>query len=339
MDCNSIFGPVPSGRLGRSLGLDLLGRPLCNFDCLYCEVGKTRIHTLTRKPWVRAERILAELEAWLSLDLPRPEYITLGGKGEPCLNSDMGAIINGVHDLAPDIPVAVLTNGTLMGHSEVQEALEQAQVVLPSMDTLIEEEFLTLNRPCSGLNLDTIRTSLLEWGAGYSGTIYLEILLVAGINDTQANFEAMQSFCRELAPDRIDVVTMTRPGAFATARPVDQEILIKWRTDLAHAARLSKDSPHLRRPPKGDSSGDSSVHFSTSSTHPALAIMDDDHLSRAILKSVAIRPQTIPQIALAMGVQQEQVQRVVSHLATSHQLTQLPDAHTLFYTIPDEDRK
>ena len=322
MDFNYIFGPVPSGRLGRSLGLDLLGRPICDFDCLYCEVGKTRVHTLTRKPWVKAETILTELEAWLSLNLPRPEYITLGGKGEPCLNSDMDAVIDGVHRLAPEIPVAVLTNGTLLGDTEVEKALEGAQVVLPSMDTLIPEEFLTLNRPCPGLDLETIRTSILHWGARYGGTIYLEILLVAGINDTDANLHAMRSFCRDLSPHRIDVVTMTRPGAFSAARPVDQATLAKWQTSLTPA---HPEQSATRTAPKIKPGASATMH--------------DDQLAKAILNSVAIRPQTVPQIGLAMGVREEQVRNVIDHLAAERRITGIPDAGTTFYSLADQDRE
>lgn len=321
MDFNYIFGPVPSGRLGRSLGLDLLGRPICDFDCLYCEVGKTRVHTSVRKPWVKAETILTELENWLSLNLPRPQYITLGGKGEPCLNTEMAAIIQGIHRLAPDIPVAVLTNGTLLGNPDVQHALQGAQVVLPSMDTLIEQEFVQLNRPCSGLDLETIRTGILEWSAGYGGTIYLEILLVAGINDTEANLRAMVPFCKALAPDRIDVVTMTRPGAFSLARPVPQATLDTWRQAL-NVNNNEQNSARVRQ----------SAPFTP-------ATMNDEQLTSAILNSIAIRPQTVPQMALAMGVDEKQVSKVIEHLVTKRQITDITDAGSIFYTLAHQDRE
>jgi wyosine [tRNA(Phe)-imidazoG37] synthetase (radical SAM superfamily) len=285
-------------------------------------VGKTRVHTLTRKPWVKAETILNELEAWLSLGLPLPEYITLGGKGEPCLNSDMGKIIQGVHRLAPEIPVAVLTNGTLLGNPEVSEAINKAAVVLPSMDTLIESEFLKLNRPCPGLGLETIRSGILEWGSCYSGTIYLEILLVAGINDTEDNLRAMTSFCKTLAPDRIDVVTMTRPGAYSAARPVDDATLARWRTILAPAQKTG------------------STTYAPKKIEPRLsASMDDRQLQKAILNSIAIRPQTVQQIGLAMGICGERVKKIIDHLVTTQQVTVIIDAGNTFYSCLDQDRE
>jgi wyosine [tRNA(Phe)-imidazoG37] synthetase (radical SAM superfamily) len=305
------------------LGLDLLGRPICDFDCLYCEVGKTRVHTSVRKPWVKAETILTELENWLSLDLPRPQYITLGGKGEPCLNSEMAAIIQGVHRLAPEIPVAVLTNGTLLGNPEVQQALEGAQVVLPSMDTLIEQEFVQLNRPCVGLDLETIRTGILQWGATYGGAIYLEILLVAGINDTEANLRAMGPFCKALAPDRIDVVTMTRPGAFSLARPVDKATLDRWRQVLN----------------VNNGSRDFLAHVRQSANFQSPATMSDDQLTSAILNSIAIRPQTVPQMALALAIEEKQIGKVIEHLIAKRQITGITDAGAIFYTLAHQDRE
>ncbi len=322
MDFKYIFGPVPSGRLGRSLGLDLLGHPICDFDCLYCEVGKTRVHTLTRKPWVKAETILNELDTWLSLGLPLPEYITLGGKGEPCLNSEMGTIIQGVHHLAPKIPVAVLTNGTLLGNPEVSEAISQAEVVLPSMDTLIDSEFRKLNRPCPGLNLEAICSGILAWGSNYKGSIYLEILLVAGINDTETNLRAMVSFCRTLAPDRIDVVTMTRPGAYSAARPVDVATINTWRAALSPAQK------------------NASFSHAAKTIEPRLsASMDDMQLRKAILNSIAIRPQTVQQIGLAMGTSEGQVKKVIDHLVVTRQITVIIDAGSTFYSCLDHDRE
>jgi len=318
MSFKYIFGPVPSGRLGRSLGLDLLGKPICDFDCLYCEVGRTRIHTQERKPWVPAQIILDELEEWLELDLPRPDFITLGGKGEPCLNSDLGAVIKGVHTLAPDIPVAVLTNATLLADPEVQNELRAAQVVLPSMDTLVEREFLRLNKPCAGLSLEGISRGILDWATHFHGKIYLEILLVAGINDTKENLTKLTAFCHQLAPDRIDVVTMTRPGADTAAHPVDKAVLDLWqhtlgaKRTLISAAELSKrESP---------------------------VCIETDQLEKAIIHSIAIRPQTPEQIAAAMGTRRVDVEKIVSRLFKNGHIIRITQDSGYYYSLADQDR-
>ena len=319
MDFTYIFGPVPSGRLGRSLGLDLLGKPICDFDCLYCEVGRTRIHTTERKPWVKAEIILAELERWLALNLPRPDYITLGGKGEPCLNSELGQIIEGIHTLAPDIPVAVLTNATLLADPRVQEELQGAQVVLPSMDTLVEEEFLRLNKPCAGLAMAAVSQGILDWARTFPGKIFLEILLVRGINDTDENLERLTLFCKTLNPHRIDVVTMTRPGAYAAAQPVSPCVLSHWQKTLGAG------TAHIR--PADLTRPDTPVQ------------MPDNRLKEAISNSIAIRPQTSQQIALAMGLELQDVEKTIQMLEQTGQAVRIIQQNEQYYSLAGQDRE
>lgn len=138
MNFSYVFGPVRSGRLGISLGLDLLGAPICTMDCLYCEVGRTRALTRKRKPYVPGHDILAELAAYRDGGNPTPEYVTLGGLGEPTLNSDMPEIIRGVRDIYPGLPVAVLTNAGALDDPEVCDELLLSDVVLPSLDSLVQ---------------------------------------------------------------------------------------------------------------------------------------------------------------------------------------------------------
>ena len=168
-----VFGPVCSGRLGLSLGLDLLGAKICSFDCLYCEVGPTRCFTLERRPYVSAGQVLSELEDFLRQDHPGFEVITLGGMGEPTLNSDLAGIIKGARELAPGVPVAVLTNSSLMSDKAVRQELGLADMVLPSMDSLEPSEYLRLNRPVSGLRLADIRQGLLDFRKDFAGLLRL----------------------------------------------------------------------------------------------------------------------------------------------------------------------
>ena len=318
MNFKYVFGPVPSGRLGRSLGLDLLGNAICDFDCLYCEVGRTRIHTQERKPWVPAHAILQELEQWLQLDRPKPDFITLGGKGEPCLNSDMGAIIEGVHTLAPDIPVAVLTNATLLADPEVQKKLSAAQVVLPSMDTLVETEFIRLNKPCPGLTLAGISQGILDWASHFAGKIYLEILLVAGINDTEKNLEKLTTFCHKLQPNRIDVVTMTRPGADIAAHPVDHTTLALWQSALGAQHTL--------------------ISASDLSKRGAPICIQPDQLEKAIINSITIRPQTPAQIAAAMGTRLVDVEKILSRLLKIGHIIRITQDNEWYYSLANQEK-
>ena len=228
-DFRYVFGPVMSGRLGRSLGLDLLGRRVCSMNCVYCESGPLQTLTLTRKPYVPADELLAELAAWearrLARGEPRPDVVTLGGLGEPTLNSDLPAIIAGVRKILPGVPVAVLTNASLMTDPQVRRELAEADIVLPSLDSLEPGEFGRVNRPHRGVDPAAVARGILEFRGHFGGRLWLEILLVAGVNDSAENLARLTGFCRELGPDRVDVVTLTRPGTEADARAVDTATL------------------------------------------------------------------------------------------------------------------
>jgi len=296
-----IFGPVRSGRLGASLGLDLLGAKICSFDCLYCEVGPTRALTKTRKPYVPADKLLGELAIWLFNPHPKFEVITLGGMGEPTLNSDMGRVIEGVRELAPEVPVAVLTNSSLMNDPLVRTELALADLVLPSMDTLVPSEFAAMNKPLAGSTLVDIRRGLLEFRQHYPGKIFLEILILADVNDSDENLERLSVFVDELSPDRVDVVTMTRPGAYPQALPAPPATLERFRNALCPGEKNAADKTEKSR------------HFGHTLDNPAAERLQA--LSIRVLDSLARRPQTSQGLALALGEHVEPVQNLLDDLA------------------------
>ena len=282
-----VFGPVRSGRLGASLGLDLLGAKICSFDCLYCEAGATRALTARRKPYVPAAKLLGELAAWLFEPHPPFEVVTLGGMGEPTLNTDMAAIITGVRELLPGVPVAVLTNSSLMADPAVRADLGLADMVLPSMDSLVPSEFLQINRPLAGTSLVDIRKGLLAFREQYAGKLFLEVLVLAGLNDTEENLARLKAFVRELAPDRVDVVTMTRPGAFPQALPAQPATLERFREALCRGVRAQGEVP------------EKTAQFAAplDNTGPRRV----EALGMKVLDSLARRPQTVASLADALG--------------------------------------
>jgi wyosine [tRNA(Phe)-imidazoG37] synthetase (radical SAM superfamily) len=287
-DHGLIFGPVRSGRLGASLGLDLLGAKICSFDCLYCEVGVTRALTRIRKPYVPADKILGELAYWLFRPHPEFEVVTLGGMGEPTLNTDLGRIIEGVREMVPGVPVAVLTNSSLMYDPQVRTELALADMVLPSMDTLVPLEFTAINKPVDGATLMDARRGLLEFRKLYPGKIFLEVLLLAGVNDSEENLDRLRAFCAELGPDRVDVVTMTRPGAYLQAIPAPPATLERFRRALDPAGSRALEMPEKSR------------HFAAPLDNPA----DEElqALSIRVLDSLARRPQTAEALAEVLDV-------------------------------------
>lgn len=303
-----VFGPVLSGRLGRSLGLDLLGGRVCSMDCVYCEVGATRDLTLKRSSYVPAADILDELAAWKDEGLTPPDMITLGGLGEPSLNSEMGAVITGAKALFPDTDIAVLTNSSLMTDGAVRQELAQADVVLPSLDSLVDDEFSTINRPCDGMTPQAVAKGLLEFKKEFKGKIFLEILLVEGVNDTDENLDKLTDFCKRLAPDRVDVVTTTRPGTVKGVRPVTGEVLSRWRMEL----EKGKDIP-------------------CSATVTDYEEMDLERLTALIGASLIRRPQTVPQLAKALNVNPQMVHQAVEALVKVGDVISREDRDETFY--------
>ena len=251
--------------------------------------GPTIDLTLKRLPYVPAAAILDELERWKALG-QQTEYVTLGGSGEPTLNSEFGEVIRGVRRILPGKPVAVLTNTTLMDDPEVRRDLALADVVLPSMDTLVPEEFRRLNRAARGLTPLGLADGLLAFRREFSGAIFLEVLLAAGYNDSEENLHLLEDYVRRLGPDRVDVVTLSRPGTLDAARAVDADTLARWR------AALGATIPA----PAHDRAATCDLSF-------------DDAVER-ICSSLARRPQTVLQLAGGMGLSPELVNRALARL-------------------------
>ena len=304
-----VFGPVLSGRLGRSLGLDLLGGRICSMDCIYCEVGATRELTTERRVCVPAVAILEELAAWKAEGHATPEAVTMGGLGEPCLNAAMGDVIAGARALFPGTDIAVLTNGTLMTDPAVRAELALADAVLPSLDSLVESEFRAVNRPAEGITAQGVAEGLLTFRREFAGKIFLEILLVEGVNDSDENLDRLTEFCKRLRPDRVDVVTTTRPGTVKGTRPVGGATLDRWR------ARLATDR-------RGESRTEDPAARET---------YDPDHLTGLVKASLRRRPQTADQLAEALNADPIQVRRAVEALVKQGDVIPREDRGGTYY--------
>lgn len=303
-----VFGPVMSGRLGRSLGLDLLGDRICSMDCVYCEVGATRDRTCERRGYVPAADILKELSLWKEEGLESPDMITLGGLGEPCLNSEMENVILGAKRLFPGTPVAVLTNASLMTDPEVRRELCAADVVLPSLDALVDEEFAKVNRPDEAVKPKAVAEGLLAFKKEFKGKIFLEILLAEGINDSDENLGRLKDFCQRLAPDRVDVVTLTRPGTVKGVHPVDGAVLSRWRLALGGGETRAGE-----RPAEGGKE------------------MSLERMTAAVTASLNRRPQTAQQLAQALGADPDKVRQAVEALEKMGDVTRRDDRGEAFY--------
>lgn len=247
-----LFGPVPSRRLGRSLGVDLIPRKTCPYNCIYCEVGPTTRPTLQRLHH-QTRDIIRELEGYLSRAAEVPDFITLAGSGEPTLNLGLGKIIRRIKSLTAT-PVAVLTNGALLHLPEVRAELAAADVVLPSLDAAREETFQAVNRPVPGFTLDTLLAGLRAFRREYPGEIWLEVLLLKGLNDPPEELAALAGALRELAPHKVQLNTAVRPGVEPWARALSREEMAVAAAILGAGVEViaSFDGAPLPSPPQRD---------------------------------------------------------------------------------------
>lgn len=217
-----IYGPVPSRRFGFSLGVDPVPYKTCTLDCIYCQLGKTTCKTVKRKGYVSLDEILSQLEEILCLN-QHIDYITLSGSGEPTLNSQIGRLIKEIKRMS-SIPVAVLTNGTLLFQEELRRELLEADLVAPSLDGATQETFERVNRPHPSLKIDRIIQGLKAFRQEFEGRIWLEIMLVKGINDRVDHIEKLKQAISELRPDKVQLNTVVRPPSekFACALSAQQ---------------------------------------------------------------------------------------------------------------------
>jgi wyosine [tRNA(Phe)-imidazoG37] synthetase (radical SAM superfamily) len=189
------------------MGVDLLKYKTCNLDCVYCELGRTACLTTCRDRFVPRQKVLKEIE--LRQEEPF-DHLTFAGSGEPTLSLDLGEIVAQAKEIV-DSPVAVITNSTLLTNPAVRREVAAADVVLPSLDAASQAAFLSVNRPASGLYAKDMIQGLKDFRKEFSGEIWLEVMLVRGINDQEA--ELIARAAESTQPDRIQLNTVVRPPA------------------------------------------------------------------------------------------------------------------------------
>jgi len=237
-----IFGPVPSRRLGRSLGIDVVPYKTCTFDCIYCECGGTTNRTCSRSEFYPLDDILEELEGRLSEIPQMPDVVTLSGAGEPTLYSRTGELIRRVKGVT-GIPVAVITNSSLLSRPELREEVSFADIVLPSLDSVIEETFSSMNRPHEECDIGEIQAGLEEFTRVYTGKVYLEIMLLEGFNTDERNLSELKLAIEGLRVDEVQLNTAVRPGTVKGIGPLDKESLISIKEYFGSACEVVAETP------------------------------------------------------------------------------------------------
>jgi len=220
-----LFGPVNSRRLGISLGVDLVPYKTCSLNCVYCECGDTTEITSTIAEYVLTDDVITELDAYLT-GSPRLDAITFSGSGEPTLHAGIGRIISHLKDTYPRYKIAVLTNGTLFWKPDVRKSLSRADVVIPSLDAVSRDIFFKIARPAPGITPELVVEGLAAFRKEYGGLMFLEIFIVPGLNDSEAELIKLRESCSYIRPDKIQINSIDRPGSEDWVEPSEHEKLL-----------------------------------------------------------------------------------------------------------------
>jgi len=300
----TIFGPVPSRRLGRSLGVDLVPFKTCTYDCIYCQLGRTTNKTIERREWVSLDAVLAELKKKLTT---RPDYITLSGSGEPTLYSRLDELIDHIRAMTK-VPVAVLTNGSLLWQEEARRQLMDAHLVIPSLDAGHATMFQAVNRPHESISFEQMLEGLIAFRQEYHGQYWLEVFLLAGHTAVESEARKIVDCVARIKPDRVQLNTATRPTAEKYAAMVDQR-------RMANLAAMFDPPAEVIADYRG-------VHTES-----------DFRAGRdSVLQMIQRRPCSLEDIADGLGMHRNEAIKYVEELDTSGLLEKRSSGGRLFYS-------
>lgn len=224
-----IYGPVKSRRLGLSLGITLTPYKTCSFDCVYCQLGKTTIQTVERKEYIPIDEILMELKSWFENNAEVAKdlnYITFAGAGEPALNLRIGRLIEEIKKISA-VPITVITNSSLLTSLSLRQELMNADLIIPSLDAATAEVFMKISRPHENTDLEEIIKGLIELRKEFKGKIWLEVMLVKGLNDDIRHIKKLKNITDQINPDKIQLNSPVRTTAEPDIFPVDKAKLEK----------------------------------------------------------------------------------------------------------------
>ena len=298
-----IFGPVPSRRLGRSLGIDLVPFKTCTYDCIYCQLGRTTNKTIQKKEWVPVDSVIEQLKDKLG---SKPDYITLSGSGEPTLFSKLEELVSKIKRLT-DIPVAVLTNGSLLWLPEVRKALKPADLVIPSLDAGSNQIFQYVNRPHPDTSFSKMLEGLVKFRDEYDGKYWLEVFLLAGVTTPEMEINRLKTCINSICPDKVQVNTVTRPPAEDFAEPVPEERLEGIAAQLYENAEVIADYQDVHKQ------------------------QDFSARREDVLTLLKRRPCSIEDIAAGLGLHRNEVVKYVEELSTEGKIEAKHQNQHIYY--------
>jgi wyosine [tRNA(Phe)-imidazoG37] synthetase (radical SAM superfamily) len=305
-----IYGPVPSRRLGFSLGVDILPHKTCSFDCIYCQLGRSGRKTGRRRRFFSSRDILRQIKEAIDKN-PRIDHITFSGSGEPTLNTGIENLIRKIKKMT-EIPVVVLTNSSLLTRKPVRRALLAADIVVPSLDAATAASFRRVNRPLPAVQVEDIIRALTLFRREFKGRIWLEVMLVKGINDSPTDIKALKKAVARIRPEKVQLNTVVRPPAEKWAQPLSQRALNRIKKSLGGGAEVVAD---FRRRPGS----------------PAVPDM-----RRAILAMAGRRPVTLKDITSSLGRREKEVRPCLETLSRWQRISRQKHGGTVYYALPPQ---
>lgn len=302
-----LFGPVPSRRLGRSLGVDLVLHKTCSFDCVYCECGKTTLLTNERDEYVPTSDVLAELNQFLSTR-PSLDYVTFSGAGEPTLHSGIGKIVKFIKSNFPHYKIALLTNGSLFHNETLREDVIEIDLILPSLDAAADEIYQKINRPHQKINLSQIILGLVELKKIQQGQMWLEIFIIPGLNDQPDHIEQLKNVIHRIKPDLVQLNSLDRPGTENWINGASQKQLEKIAAKLEWRTEIIAKFP--------DRKASTAYH---------------ENIEVAILEMIKRRPCTLEDLSQIMELHINEVNKYLDTLLKSDQIQARQMERGLFY--------
>ena len=306
-----VFGPVPSRRFGRSLGIDLTPPKTCSFNCIFCQLGPTPHPTLERQEYVPVQTVKDEILHWRDAG-GTADYATLSGSGEPTLHAGFGSILRFLKTELP-CPAVLLSNGSLFHLPEVRQAANEADVVKLSLSVWDDASFRRVNRPHPDLDFTRHLADMQTFRKTYLGQIWLEVFLVAGLNDAPEDAARIAALAETIAPDRIHLNTAVRPPADSSVQPVPPERLEALATLFRPHAEVIADF----------------------SARPGTAVAANE---ASILDMLQRRPCTTRQIADVFGMHPNEVAKYTGHLLKTGEIQTLQRGGEIYFVSPEKNQ-
>ena len=299
--------------MGRSLGIDLVPHKVCTYDCIYCQIGNTTDKTLTRKEYVPIKAVLEEVKRFLEEETSSIDHLSLSGSGEPTLHSQIRLLIEGIKAMT-SIPIAVLTNGSLLYEEGIRQDLLRAEIVLPSLDAVSPEVFTKINRPRSGLSIEKVIEGMVEFRKVYKDQIWLEILFCKDVNDSKEELLKMKKVVDRIQPDRIHLNTVVRPPSEKWAVSLNQKEMEEIRAFFGVKASI----------------------ISEFDRHPSSVLKKD--IKEEILKILRRRPLSLADLSKGMGIPQNELDKYVKPLTREGKIQTRIFGGSIYYEIGENQR-